>query len=239
MMAHLLPSLPAPFAEAALAQAAATVDDDLVTLENLLGAQPMAAALEGILRRWGPGDRRAAASLWTQGYFGRLLRPAVAYGLVHDIWFSMALKDVHVGLSDIATPARFVLRRVGADALESHVRSLIDDNVKPLIARVARITGTSERVHWSNASLSFCRAHAQVRNLWPPDAMPADAAARLRALEALMTADHPLFRLTQRVPDGAGGTRLQRKVCCIRFKLDGLKKCGGACPIETPTLHRQ
>lgn len=239
MMAYPLPSLPPPFAEAALAQAASVGDDDLVSLESLLLPQRISAALDGILRRWGPGDRRAAASLWTQGYFGRLLRPAMAYGLVHDIWFSLALADVDAGLSEMATPARFVLKPAAPTSLESHVRTLIDDNVKPLIARLARVTGTSERVHWSNASFSFCRAHAQVRALWPPGAMPPDVAARMRVLEAMMTADHPLFRLTQAMPDGAGGTRLQRKVCCIRYKLDGLKKCGGACPIITQTVQSQ
>lgn len=110
MVSQLL-ALPVPFADAALSHAWPADDDDLVSLDSILEPGPVARALDGLLRRWGPGDRRAAASLWTQGYFGRLLRPVIAYGLVHDIWFSMTLPDVQVGLSDMATPVRFVLKR--------------------------------------------------------------------------------------------------------------------------------
>ncbi|MEI2301771.1 siderophore-iron reductase FhuF [Ensifer sp. MJa1] len=238
MMPAALPTLPAPFEGVALSEAAsgrdADLDGNLVSLESILWPEPMAQALEGLLRRWGPGDRRAAASLWTQGYFGRLLRPVVAYGLVHDIWFSLAPADVRVALSVTATPVRFVLKRVAPASVSTHLHRIVEDNVRPLISRLARMTGTSERVHWSNASFSFCRAHAHVRALWPDGGIPADVAARLRELEALTAAAHPLCRPTLTVSDGAGAACLRRKVCCIRYKLDGLKKCGTACPIDAP-----
>ncbi|MBZ7924631.1 hypothetical protein LAC81_28255 [Ensifer adhaerens] len=54
-----------------------------------------------------------------------------------------------------------------------------------------------------------------------------------------MASDHPLVRLTQTTPDASGGTCLQRKVCCIRYNLDGLKKCGMACPIDASTFRHQ
>lgn len=238
-MASLLPALPAPFADAALSHAFQADDDDLVRLDSILEPGPVARALDGLLRRWGPGDRRAAASLWTQGYFGRLLRPAIAYGLVHDIWFCLALPEVQVGLSDMATPVRFVAKRAAPASLGTHLHGIVDDNVRPLIARMATATATSERVHWSNASYAFCRACSQVRDLWQRGAMPGDVAARLDELEALMAAGHPLVRLTQTASDASGGTCLQRKVCCIRYKLDGLKKCGPACPINASTFCRQ
>lgn len=239
MMVNQLPVLPIPFADAALSHAVPAEDDDLVSLDSILEPGPVANALDGLLRRWGPGDRRAAASLWTQGYFGRLLRPAIAYGLVHDIWFSMTLPDVQVGLSDMATPVRFVLKRAAPAPLSARLRGIVEDNVRPLIVRMANVTATSERVHWSNASFAFCRACRHVDDLWSQEAMPVDVAARLREMETLIAADHPLFRLTQTIPGVAGGACLQRKVCCIRYKLDGLKKCGTACPINASTFCRQ
>ncbi|MBZ7924630.1 hypothetical protein LAC81_28250 [Ensifer adhaerens] len=174
-MSQLL-ALPVPFADAALSHAWPADDDDLVSLDSILEPGPVARALDGLLRRWGPGDRRAAASLWTQGYFGRLLRPVIAYGLVHDIWFSMTLPDVQVGLSDMATPVRFVLKRAAPASLSMHLHAIVEDNVRPLIARMAKVTDTSERVHWSNASYAFCRACSQVRDLWQLGAMSGDVA---------------------------------------------------------------
>ncbi|WP_082571861.1 siderophore-iron reductase FhuF [Ensifer sp. Root142] len=239
MMVNQLPTLPTPFADAALSHAVPTENGNLVSLDSILKPGPIANALDGLLQRWGPGDRRAAASLWTQGYFGRLLRPVIAYGLVHDIWFSLELSDIYVGLSDLETPVRFVLKRAAPAPVSEHLGRIVEDNVKPLIVRMARVTATSERVHWSNASYTLCRACGHVRDLWQQETMPADVAVRLREMEMHMSAVHPLFRLTHMVPDAARGICLQRKVCCIRYKLDGLKKCGTACPINAPTFCRR
>jgi ferric iron reductase protein FhuF len=50
-------------------------------------------------------------------------------------------------------------------------------------------------------------------------------------MERVMALDRPLFRLSRQIPNAEGGHGLVRKICCIRFKLDGLKKCGAACPV--------
>ncbi|MCV9967231.1 siderophore-iron reductase FhuF [Pararhizobium sp. BT-229] len=191
----------------------------------------MADGFAGLLGKWGPGDHRAAVSLWTQGYFGRFFRPVLAYGLIHDIWFSPRLADVSVALSEIKIPARFALKRVQSASVEQHLWSIVHEHAQPVIENIVSLTGTSERLHWSNASFAFYRSYQQIRTLWSEAEIPAAVATQRRQVERLMASDHPLFQLSRQIPGAQDEQGLVRKVCCIRFKLDGLKKCGAACPV--------
>jgi ferric iron reductase protein FhuF len=231
MIPSALPDLPPAFVDSASNLEVAPPGFEFVPLETILRREPMADGFAGLLGKWGPGDHRAAVSLWTQGYFGRFFRPVLAYGLIHDIWFSPRLADVGVALSEIKIPVRFALKRVQLASVEQNLQSIIHDHAQPVIESIVTLSGTSERLHWSNASFAFYRSYQQICTLWPEAEVPPTVAARLRQLERVMASDHPLFQLSRQVPDAQGGQGLVRKVCCIRFKLDGLKKCGAACPV--------
>ncbi len=231
MIPAALPDLPPAFADSARNLAIASPGAEFVPLETILQQESMAKGFAGLMSRWGPGDHRAAVSLWTQGYFGRFLRPVLAYGLVHDIWFSSRPVDIGVALSDMATPVRFALKRVQPVSLEQHLWSIVYEHVQPVIDRIVFLSGTSERLHWSNASFAFHRSCRQIRTLWPAAEIPHAVSARLQHLERVMASEHPLFHLTRKIPDTQGGQALVRRVCCLRFKLDGLKKCGATCPV--------
>lgn len=226
-----LPDLPPAFADSARSLEIAAPGPEFMPLETMLLKQPMEDGFAGLLGKWGPGDHRAAVSLWTQGYFGRFFRLALAYGLIHDIWFSPRLADVNVALSELKIPVRFALRRAQAAPVEQHLQSIIDEHAQPLIKSIVQLTGTSERLHWSNASFAFYRCYQQIRTLWPEAQIPAAVAAGQLQTERMMASDHPLFQLSRQTRDAQGGQGLARKICCIRFKLDGLKKCGAACPV--------
>jgi len=230
MIASSLPELPAAFAESARHLETGVPGPAFIPLEIILQEKALADGLAGLLRRWGPGDYRAAVSLWTQGYFGRFLRPVLAYGLIHDIWFSAKLADISVALSDISIPVRFALKQARPASLQQHLSSIIHEHAQQVIARIVDLTGTSERLHWSNASFAFHRYH-EIQRLWPEAEVPPAIAGRLLELERMIASDHPLFYLTRKVSDAESEHRLMRKVCCIRFKLDGLKQCAAACPI--------
>lgn len=92
-MKYALPKLPQPFCENAISLRP-SLDPALVPLDAALSPGAIEAAIAGSLAKWGPGDYRAATSLWTQGYFARLLRPALAYGLLRDTWFDLAFEKV-------------------------------------------------------------------------------------------------------------------------------------------------
>lgn len=231
MIPSTLPDLPPAFADSASNLEMTTPAAEFLPLETVLRKEPMAEGFAGLLRKWGPGDHRAAVSLWTQGYFGRFFRLVLAYGLVHDIWFSPRPADVGVALSDSAIPVRFALKRVQTAPVEQHLWSIIHEHAQPLIESIVSLTGTSERLHWSNASFAFYRSYQQIVTLWPEAEIPAAVATRRSQMERAMASDHPFFQLSRQVSDAEGGPRLVRRVCCIRFKLDGLKKCGAACPI--------
>jgi len=231
MISPALPDLPPAFANCARNLEIDACGGGFVPLETILRKQPMAEGFAGLLGKWGPGDHRAAVSLWTQGYFGRFFRLVLAYGLIHDIWFSPRLADVNVALSEIKIPVRFALRRAQTAPVEQHLQSIIDEHAQPLIKSIVSLTGTSERLHWSNASFAFYRSYQQIRTLWPEAQVPAAVAARQLQTERLMASDQQLFQLSRQIPNAEGGQGLVRKVCCIRFKLDGLKKCAAACPV--------
>lgn len=231
MISLALPDLPPAFADSARNLEIAASGPEFMPLETILRKQPMAEGFAGLLGKWGPGDHRAAVSLWTQGYFGRLFRLVLAYGLIHDIWFSPRLADVNVALSEIKIPVRFALRRVQTAPVEQHLQSIIDEHAQPLIKSIVSMTGTSERLHWSNASFAFYRGYQQIRTLWPEAQVPVAVAARQLQTERMMVSEQPLFQFSRQIRDAQGGQGLVRNICCIRFKLDGLKKCGAACPV--------
>jgi ferric iron reductase protein FhuF len=231
-MAFARPPLPEAFADCAENIAIADKPPGFISIEELLGSDLLQAGFDGLNGRWGPGDSRAVISLWTQGYFGRLLRPVLAYGLLKGVWFETSLDRMNVLLSEIGTPMRFQLDQVRGANTRNHLHHLITDNVTPLIERLVERTGTSERIHWSNASYAFHRAFRQVSSALGCRLDAVDTVnQQFEELRAFLGRDHPLFRLTVLQNDEMGDLRPVRRVCCIRFKLACLKKCGAACPI--------
>lgn len=232
-MAFAPPALPDAFADCTGNIVIADQPPRFMPLEELLGGNALQAGFEGLEGKWGPGDHRAVISLWTQGYFGRLLRPVLAYGLLEDIWFETGIDRINVLLSDIGTPVRFQLDPTRKESARNHLHHLITDNVTPLIMRLVERTDTSERIHWSNASFAFHRAVRQVLSTLGSEKRAIDVVNRqIAALKAILGEDHPLFRLTVMQNEFEGEPQPVRRVCCIRFKLAGLTKCGAACPIS-------
>ncbi|MNL40179.1 hypothetical protein D3C87_1625100 [compost metagenome] len=68
-------------------------------------------------------------------------------------------------------------------------------------------------------------------------AMTADLAAdpertaRIAEIGARLSADQPFGRMVRLVPQPDAQPVLQRRICCMRYRLDGLAKCKSACPI--------
>jgi len=231
-MVVALPPLPDAFMDCAQNIVPADAASGFMPLCQLTGSEALDTGFADLAAKWGPGDRRAVVSLWTQGYFGRLLRPWLAYGVLHDHWFGLDIDKVRVALSELGTPMRFGLEAASRKEVPAQIAHFIRYHASPLIADLTERTGTSERIHWSNASFAFHRAFRQVALVAEEVGGDETVTARAETVREVMESEHPLFRLTELQEDDGGESRLVRRVCCIRFKLDGLKKCGTACPMR-------
>ncbi|MDI7861577.1 hypothetical protein MRS76_06375 [Rhizobiaceae bacterium n13] len=215
-----IPSLPAPFTDCAALIGPANGRE--VLLASLLDGPDMIGSGVGeIARKWGPGDSRAAASLWSYGYFSRLLRPILAYGVLADHWFRASYNEVAVEFSAMSTVARFAMPdgcapEEALDCALAHVQLVID--------RCGTYTGTTARLHRSNAEYVFWRTHHMLAS--SEDVAHHD---RLARIGAHMAGAYPDFgRLVARDITGAP----TRRVCCLRDRLSSLKRCTNACPLR-------
>ncbi|NVP57011.1 hypothetical protein [Mycoplana rhizolycopersici] len=216
-----LPTLPAPFTDCA-ALFGPIDDGPTVPAVSLLETPDIVrAGVHAIAGKWGPGDLRAAASLWSYGYFSRLLRPLLAYGVLADRWFSTGYDDVAAALSPMSTVARFGVR--DSCEPEQAIDSVIA-HVEFVIARCSAHTETTDRLHRSNAEFVFWRTLHLL-------SMSEEAAHhdRLTRINCHTAEFFPAFgKLVSR----SAGTGPTRRVCCLRDRLSSLNRCANACPLQ-------
>lgn len=197
-----------------------------VPLEAFLASAAFSAGVRSLERKYGPGDRRAAAGLWTQGFFNRLIRPYLAYGILADCWFDLAMERIGIRLSGEGTVAGFHLTTRSTGPCQAHLDHLLEQ-VDCLGVQFARLTGTSPRLHRSNAAYAFRRT---LLLLSPPATASIAPLQRLTEAEKWTETEHFLGRLT--LLEGSGSdARIVRRVCCLRYRLCGLARCASACPL--------
>jgi ferric iron reductase protein FhuF len=226
------PVLPAPFTACR-----ATVHDrsdsppGAMTLAELLRSPALERGFDGIMSRWGPGDRRAAASLWSQGCFARFLRPYLAYGLLHGLWFSTDPDEIAVTLSDLSTPATFGVASAADMNVPARIHGLMEGHIEPLIARLCAVGGGASRLHWSNAATTMHRALLECRFIAATHRQ-ASIASRVDDVARTLADDRRnLGRFVEIRDDATAGPRLVRKLCCLRLRLRGLDRCKLSCPL--------
>lgn len=232
MNSHLLPQLPPPFVGSAVNIADENACGEYLPIPELVERGFVEKGIDGLLERWGPGDYRAAVSLWSQGYFSRLFRPLIAYGVIHDIWFHADLETAAAALSDISVPVRFRLSRALPNAPDFHIAAWVSHHMTPLIGKVSALTGTSERIHWSNASFALRTAVSQCTGCFSADmVLSQQRLDRLTAVERAIELNANVSRLTSVASEVSGG-HVVRRVCCMRYNLARLDVCPNACPMR-------
>ena len=198
---------------------------------------------EILTRRCGPAavpaTRRAAASMWSQYYCGVVGVPVVAAAMLAGRRLPITPDTCRIACDPTGQPCGF---RIAADhqlvpagdPLEG-IDSLISDHLLPVFDRLAEAGRISPRLLWCNAASILAWAAgvgAQIRG----DATLA-ARARTRLLDHDRIADglvNPLKgMLTRRPPDEVqpGEGAFRRKICCLRYQLEGFADCGTLCPL--------
>lgn len=200
------------------------------SLDRLVEAEALDSVLTCYGVRFGQADRRAVASLWSQYLFAALAIPYAAAEILCGRRLSLSPEDVSLDL-EMALPSSLYLSgsdrsRDTLEGLESFVRRQIE----PLVAGLARSSGASPRLFWSNAAITLAWS---IREAAAMAEFPLDIPA----------ADHRLFcapTWPDGAPNGLGGALrlsapgqqdLQRRICCVRYVLPGIPGCAETCPL--------
>ena len=206
-----------------LAARVSAADGDGRTLEpdDLGRPEALADCLARFARAHPDTDERALASLWIQWYAATTW-PALAAGAV-VLGVGPPPDQAAIVLDEEARPVGVRVRAVEPVEPGMFLEALARRQAGPLMAAAAA-TGLSPRVPWSNAinvlgwMLDHLRAVAGEARLAPAF----DVLARPRWGDGT---PNPL------AGGGAcGGGRPARRVCCLRYRLQGFDYCGD-CPI--------
>jgi ferric iron reductase protein FhuF len=220
--------------------------DVLVLPEDPRVGVPLRTFLTGeylneVLTRFGtayPGsDPRGLASIWSKYYFIKLIPPVVAASLILDQQLPLHLDQVQLILNDDGLPAAFKLPHSGqrwtptpADAFE-RFDDLLEQHLRPFIDALARHVRLSPKVLWSNAGNYFEWLLGVLATATPR----ADLTHGHQLLNAQLLPNerrNPLYQPVRYIKvDGQDEPKRQRRVCCIRYRVNGLDYCGN-CPLS-------
>ncbi|TLF50616.1 siderophore-iron reductase FhuF [Halomonas urmiana] len=214
-----------------------TPGPDALPARTLLEPVYLAELFERFGTRYGHGDRRAVASLWSKWHFSALAAHGLAANLLLERDLPLGLDDLHLQQSPEGQTTGLVLRHAGRPLSElgalSRFTTLLDDHLVPLVEALAMATGASPKVFWSNAGNYFeyfAGALADHPMAGPDVGEPARALMESRSLPDGRR--NPLFRPVRYVDPGKADapTRI-RRLCCIRYLIDELGYCAN-CPLE-------
>lgn len=220
--------------------------DVLVLPDDPRASVPLRTILTGdglsdVLTRFGsvypPSDPRGLASLWSKHYFIKLIPPVVAASLILNHRLPLHLDHLQLILDDNGLPAAFKLPDPGqrwtptpADAFE-RFDELLEHQLRPFIDAIARHVHLSPKVLWSNAGNYFEWLLGVLANAMPH----ADVRHGHQMLNARHLSDgrrNPLYQPVRYINlDGQDKPKRERRVCCIRYRVDGLDYCTN-CPLS-------
>lgn len=207
-------------------------DEDL-PLSVLLETERLKDILGRYGRRYAPEEeRRAIATQWSKRYFSVVMTPIVAAAILID--WRLPLHPETTALDIDAEGGITGLRVSSFGKAETHSSGidrfsfLTEAHLPYVVEAIARASGLSRHVLWSNAGNLFdgiarrCEAVAS-----PGSAGIRDAIAFLEASHLGDGTRNPLFRPI--VYHHEGQTIRKRRVCCARYLIPSLGFCQ-TCP---------
>lgn len=244
MIAALAPLFAGPFAS--YRDVLVTRDDPRPSIAAPLLLQP--DHLEPLLQRFSPEhagqDRRALASQWSKYYLVKLIPPVVAAALVLGRRLPLDFAEVEVVLDAQGLPEAFkltgdgeVFSRPPSDPFQRFT-DLIDRHLQPFVLGLAKEVKISPKVLWSNAGNYFEWFMGELARAPLPAHLLADGEALLKTERRADGTRNPLFLPIRYQPVScdlrADGRWRQRRVCCIRYRLDTLAHCDNCPLIDEP-----
>jgi ferric iron reductase protein FhuF len=241
----MIPALAKLFtgAFAEIGQALVLSDDPrpFVSGPDLLEESRFRQVLADFGRNYQSPEPMAVATQWSKWHFSRLLTPVIAANIVADRQLPVGIDRIGIVLSPdsrtlaIRLPGEGDQRQFG----DAHDRFavVIDKHLAPLISGLSRASGLPAKVLWSNAGNVFENVTKECA------AMLGEAHPGVMHARALLISRHrpdkrrnELFAPVTYVGNDA---RRQRRICCLRYRMDELSLCK-SCPLErvpTPKPH--
>ncbi|MBS9402146.1 siderophore-iron reductase FhuF [Halomonas sp. TRM85114] len=209
---------------------------DTLPARELLDPARLAALFDRFGIQYGHGDRRAVGSLWSKWYFSVLSAHSLAANLLLERDLPLGLDDLHLQQSPDGRISGLTLRHAGCPLSDlapyPRFATLLDGNLTPLIEALAATTGASPKVFWSNAGNYFeyfAGTLAGHPMALPGVAEPAQVLMKSRTLPDGRR--NPLYRPVRYVePVAPDRPRRVRRLCCIRYLIEGLGYCTN-CPM--------
>jgi len=188
---------------------------------DLLRPDRIASQIARFVHAHPDADDKALASLWTQWYAATTW-PALVAGAVL-LGSGPRLADTVILLDNDARPAGLRIASVTPVGVEDFLESLTREQARPLMAAAAA-TGVSPRVPWSNAINVLGWMLDQLRCV----------TSEARLAHGFAVLDRPVWpdgtTNPLAAPGGSATGRPARRVCCLRYRLQGFDYCGD-CPI--------
>lgn len=204
-----------------------------VAAARLLEGPAFAEALDLHAAPFGDADRRAAASLWSQYYFGALIGAVAAIGMAGGRAALPVGPDEAGIVLEGGLPAGLVLPHAGRPARPSEATedfiTLFRSHLAPMVARLSAHAKASPRLFWGNAASILGWALGEACAIRPEAGDP--ALLRQSLLEDALWPDggpNPLFGAFKPCDNPAVAVR---RVCCVRYLLPGIPGCGPICPL--------
>ena len=171
-----------------------------------------------------PGDdTRAAASFWSQWYFGFLIPPLLLLSMAAEAEVPARLSSLRLVLDAQGQPERFILSAPFVKACDTKenvfdcLSPLIDGHLSPLVFSLAARSGVSAKVFWMNAAVVIDYTYDMFMEAEGPN-------LKLVTTEPKRPdgSRNPLYGPYR--PSSSEATRT-RRVCCLRYGLCGVDRC--------------
>jgi ferric iron reductase protein FhuF len=200
------------------------------SLSTLRSRAAFDAVIDGFGRPFGPADRRAVVSLWTQSYLAALIIPYFTALSRLGQALPIAFDRTGFECDEAGTISRFLLSDAEPPLAgsEAALVPLVDEHLRPFFDLCHAHSGVSRRVLWTNAGVA---ADVTLRALNLDAGLAAPIAAQAEA--CLSRCDADAFGRCPLAQAFAAGER-RRRVCCMRYRLPGIASCGAACPVDHP-----
>ncbi|MGV8938560.1 MAG: siderophore-iron reductase FhuF [Allorhizobium sp.] len=208
-------------------------------VSDLIQPGRLSAVLDRFSTQYPNPEPRAVASQWSKIYFSKLIVPSVAASLMLDWRLPLDLDETGIILDELGRPEIYCLAHAGLAATpqtaEERFSFVISDHIAPIIDAIARVSGLSRKVLWSNAGNIFENVVGYCEKSAPANSGIRQARAFLAARRLAGGEANPLFEPV-RYAELDGARVRKRRVCCIRYLMPSLGYCK-TCPLlkrETP-----
>lgn len=211
---------------------------------DLLDPDRLEVQLKRFSTQYGQSDQRAVASLWSKWHFSALISATLASNLLLEQDLPIGLDDVRIEVGPEGQTRRLWLTDTG-QPLSTHnafgrFSRLIENHLVPLISALAKYSGASPKVFWSNAGnlFEYFTEALQAHSL--ANSGSADPARELLTSRHLPDGRrNPLFQPVNYLIATTGENQeRRRRLCCIRYLIPELGYCSN-CPLTREPCQKK